>query len=110
MIYNGQPFASPTDALSHFGKKGMKWGVRNQKDSKPPLRPLITEKVVRKTANGDTFTLTPQPPNKFNKALARVSSNYRKGYENGSWLTVTDSGGKKIGSANFWRKIPMIFI
>jgi hypothetical protein len=31
MIYSGQPFASPGEALSHYGVRGMKWGVRNEK-------------------------------------------------------------------------------
>lgn len=27
-----QPFASPEEALAHYGKKGMRWGVRNEED------------------------------------------------------------------------------
>jgi hypothetical protein len=27
-----QTFASPEEALAHYGKKGMRWGVRNEEE------------------------------------------------------------------------------
>ena len=32
MLNRNQTFASPSEALAHFGVKGMKWGVNKQKD------------------------------------------------------------------------------
>jgi hypothetical protein len=34
ILGESQPFASPGEALEHYGTKGMKWGVRNEQDSK----------------------------------------------------------------------------
>lgn len=33
LLTRNQTFASPTAALAHYGKKGMRWGVRNDKPS-----------------------------------------------------------------------------
>lgn len=33
LLTHNQTFATPQDALAHYGKKGMKWGVRNDKKS-----------------------------------------------------------------------------
>ncbi len=97
-----QPFASPEEALEHFGVKGMQWGVRKERARN--LKPLIPDEITRTTANGDTLTLSPKPPNKLNRTLAAISKNYAKGYSEGSWLTIKDKDGKKIGYANFWHK------
>lgn len=33
MTYSGQTFASPEEALAHFGVKGMHWGIRKKEDA-----------------------------------------------------------------------------
>ena len=88
---------SPAEMLEHFGKKGMKWGVRTSRNKKPPLKSLIHEPIVRKTKNGDTFTLTPQPTNIISRTLARISPKYRESYKSGAYLNITDKSGKNIG-------------
>lgn len=103
MIQGGnQQFASPEEALEHFGTKGMKWGVRKERAMN--LQPLVQGDITRTTANGDKLTLSAKPPNKLNKTLAAVSQNYADGYKKGSYLTVTDKDGKRVGHANFWHK------
>ena len=104
MIYDGQPFASPGEALKHFGVKGMRWGVRKQRKSTPELSGYIKEPIVRKTKNGDEFTLSPNSPSKLHRGLARISKSYRENYKKSSNLTIKDKDGKKIGSADFWLK------
>lgn len=103
ILGEAQTFASPEAALEHFGVKGMKWGVRNDKGP-PEIRGPIKEDIVRKTKNGDTFTLSPQPPTWFDKAMSKVSKNWNDKLDNGAHLKITDKDGKKIGDASFWFK------
>ena len=44
-----QPFASPGEALAHFGVKGMKWGVRKEEDG-PAGVPRKTNKMAKEDA------------------------------------------------------------
>lgn len=50
-----QAFATPQDALAHFGVKGMKWGVRNKDRSSgsKPARPVNQARVDRINAKAD---------------------------------------------------------
>lgn len=97
-----QPFASPEEALAHFGVKGMKWGVRKERAQN--LQPLVKEDITRTTKNGDEFVLSPRTPTKIHKALAAASGNYAAKYNETAYLTIKDKDGKSIGSANFWHK------
>lgn len=102
-----QQFASPEEALEHFGVKGMRWGVRNERQPKPELTSLLKEgTITRTTKNGDEFTLSQVPPNWLQKGLAAASSSYREQFKNSAYLSIKDKEGKKIGAANFWHKGP----
>lgn len=96
-----QQFASPGEALEHFGVKGMKWGVRKERAKN--LQDLTKgESITRTTKNGDEFTLTPKPTTTMDKTLAAVSTSYANKYGESAHMTITDKSGKKIGTANFW--------
>jgi len=96
---------TPEEILEHFGVKGMKWGVRKDRDKGPPvISGPIKEPIVRKTKNGDEFTLTPRPDTKIDKVLNKLSSGYRERSSNGATLKIHDKDGNKIGDASFWFK------
>lgn len=91
--------------LEHFGVKGMKWGVRKNRDKGPePIRGPIQKPIVRKTKTGEKFTMTPQPPGRADKVLSRISKSMADRVNNGSNLKIHDKQGKKIGEASFWFK------
>jgi hypothetical protein len=48
-----QPFASPEEALEHYGTKGMRWGVRKEDDGPAGVPPKIN-----KMAKGDAEEFT----------------------------------------------------
>lgn len=103
MIYfESSPEAIVEDFLAHYGKKGMKWGVRNQ--AKPELTGLVKKPITRKLANGDEITLSSNPPGIIIKARAKLSKNFPKQYNNSAFLTIKDKQGKNIGTASFWKK------
>lgn len=91
------------DYLEHFGVKGQKWGVINSKRA-ANLHGLVQKPIVRKTANGDTLTLSPNPTNKLHRAIASLSGKYASNYKKQSYLNITDKNGKKIGDASLWVK------
>jgi hypothetical protein len=48
-----QQFASPEEALQHFGVKGMHWGVRKDREPIPELRPQLQGVTVRRDGSMD---------------------------------------------------------
>lgn len=99
-------FATPGEALEHFGTKGMKWGVRNDKAPKEKIRSFVQEPITKTTKNGDQFTLTPLNSNqgRFMQAMAHKFPRYRDLIENSAILEIKDKGGNSIGNAQVHRK------
>lgn len=96
---------SPGDIL-HFGVKGMRWGVRKEKTSKPELKGLIAEPIVVKTKNGDELTLSPNPPPMFVKIMSKFRKSAADQYNESAYLTIKDKDGNNVGQGQMWLKGP----
>jgi ribosomal protein S18 acetylase RimI-like enzyme len=95
--------SNPDDFLEHYGVKGMHWGVRKGGQSSQ-LTNLGPNKIVRTTASGEEITLEKNPPMAIHKALAKMSKRYREDYANFAALSIKDSSGKSIGTAQVHKK------
>lgn len=101
-----QQFASPEEALAHFGVKGMRWGVRKAqyiqyRDKVHQSSPgPIKTKVV--TKNGDVLTIEKEKPNPIYLAISRIQK--RPLENNLSAMVIRDKSGKKVGSFQIWRE------
>lgn len=102
ILGESQQFASPEEALEHYGTKGMHWGERKARIRNLDGLVKADQPVTRTTKNGDVFTLSSRPPNAINKALAFSSKSYTNSYKNAASLDIRDKHGKKIGDASFW--------
>jgi RimJ/RimL family protein N-acetyltransferase len=93
------------EPITHFGVKGMKWGVRKDRSSqKAPLKSLGPDSVVRKTASGEEVRLSKIPPSRFQNFMGRRSKKFRESYADQAYLTIHDGSGKKIGEAQVAKK------
>lgn len=100
-----QEFDTPSDALAHFGIKGMRWGVRKQENLGVPVPKNLVEKSITKTTkNGDVFTLSPQPTPALSRFINRYSVRARTNTANSSFMDIKDKSGKPIGALQIYRK------
>lgn len=95
-----------SDTLAQHGVKGMHWGQRKDDSGsgRSALKSLGPDSVTRKTASGETVTMSKTPPNALNKFLGRISKNYRASYANSASLVIKDSLGKQVGEAQVTKK------
>ena len=101
-----QPFASPGEALEHYGIKGMRWGVRKSDAPKEKIESFVKDRITRTTKNGDTFTLVPIDKNngRLMQFLARKFERHRELVENSAIMDIRDKDGNSIGNAQVYRK------
>lgn len=109
-----QEFKTPQDALAHYGVKGMKWGVRNDKPSLRENYRRYQDKVHKSspgavktsvvTKTGETITVEKEKPGPLILAVAKLQG--RKPEDNLAAMVIKDKDGKKVGSFQVWREGP----
>jgi GNAT superfamily N-acetyltransferase len=90
--------------MQHFGIVGMKWGKHKAKEARPELKGLGPDKITRTTKYGEEITLTKDPPLAITKFLSRISTRFTQNYNQGAYLTIKDSAGKKVGDASIEKR------
>lgn len=106
ILGENQRFASPEEALEHFGVKGMRWGVRKDNLPKERIKSFAQDPITATTKKGEVFTVTPVNKNdgRLIQAMARKFPRYRKLVENSAVMDIKDKDGKTIGNAQVYRK------
>lgn len=66
-----QPFASPEEALVHYGKKGMRWGVRNEEDE-------ASGQAVARRNEVEKSKIAESPKSQTNERSGGLSSTQKK--------------------------------
>lgn len=92
---------SVDDFLQHFGVKGMKWGVRKQKNEGQKLGKLVLEHEFK---TGDKLSIYQSPPGFIPRTLSRISPSYKKSVDNYPQFSFRDKSGTKVGTGAFVRE------
>lgn len=88
-----------SDDIVHYGVKGMKWGVRKDKQTYP-IKRLGPDHLEVTTRSGEKLTLTQNKVGAIGRGLAKISSRYRESLAHGAMLTISKADGTKVGEAS----------
>lgn len=106
MIFPEKP---PLNELKHYGKKGMKWGVRQKYQSYQntihKASPGATKTTVV-TKTGEKISIVKEKPGPLYLAIAKLQK--RNPADNLAAMSIHDSSGKKVGSFQVWREGPNV--
>lgn len=84
------------DFLAHYGTKGMRWGVRKERDVE-----IVATRTLR---DGSTLTMTKDPAPPIGRMISKLSPAFREKMANSANLTLLDDKGKKIGDASLFKE------
>ena len=95
--------------LEHYGVKGMRWGVRKDRDApkKTSFRDEIHKQTVGQartsvvTKNGDRLSVIKEKPSRLGAAIGKMTGTKPPDFV--SSMRIEDSSGKKVGSFQMWR-------
>lgn len=99
--------------FSHYGVKGMKWGVRKKYIPHPRKKTTVSQapkwgigenRRVLKTKSGDTIMLQDHPDGMFAKFLSKVSKNVARERERSAVFDIKDPTGKKVGDVQLYKE------
>ena len=84
--------------LTHFGVKGMKWGVRK---SKQP-----TESYRTSTKRGESMSLERQKLGLLGNTARKLSSHVREEQDKSYGYDIKNASGKKVGNIYMYQEAP----
>lgn len=99
---------APNGELYHFGVKGMKWGVRKDRNKSTKSKFDHTnelDKTILRTKSGAELTLSRTPTPAFTKFLAKHSSKVRETLKNSDIMRIK-SNGKNVGELQLYKESP----
>jgi ribosomal protein S18 acetylase RimI-like enzyme len=93
--------------LSHYGVKGMKWGVRkNDSGSGKLFIKKRTESISAKLKNGDTLLLDGDKTPALGKFISKMSPAFRERVNNSFNYTLRGPDGKAVGEMSLKKESP----
>lgn len=95
-----------SDSLTHYGVKGMKWGVRKKRNFKNGYTASSRLTINGKTKSGETVTAKQQKEPKIASFLAKHNLNMRKQVENTKNMALFNGAGDKIGDLQLFHESP----
>jgi hypothetical protein len=102
VTYSGQPFASPGEALAHYGVKGMKWGVR--KDDNRSTESRSERKASKKALTNAVYDRVKNDPIWHTMTKAEYNALSSKGEEFAVGTTfkrITDNPSTTVKGATY---------
>lgn len=91
------------EALTHFGVKGMRWGVRKTEPGSEKPNPKGELLASHTFSSGERMDMYRNPPKRHDKLLSRISSGYKQGLENYPQFTLRDKDGTEVGGGSILR-------
>lgn len=89
--------------LAHYGVKGMKWGVRKDRESSG-LNDRLS--LSRKTKNGEVIRAVQDKTPLIPRAISRYSKSLKKQIDNTKNMTLFDESGGEIGNLQLFHESP----
>lgn len=92
--------------LYHHGVKGMKWGIRKEKDnSKKYNHTNELDNTAVRTRNGTELTIVREPTPKLTKLIGKMNKKVQRTLDNSDIMRLTVDG-KHVGDLQLYKESP----